>query len=228
MPGMDGFEVARQIRSAPGLGGTAIMMLSSLDPQTNAARCREVGITDYLVKPIRGADLLGAITRTLAAREAPAHGRSAKPARRTRREARTGAGVLAVAAVPEGGALNCLVAEDNAVNQLVIRRLLEKRGHRVTVVDNGGDAVLEARKTVYDVILMDVQMPDMDGIEATAFIRNHEREFGRHTTIVALTAHAMVGDRERCLTAGMDDYISKPVRTDDLDRILEALGQPAM
>ncbi len=122
-----------------------------------------------------------------------------------------------------GASLQILVAEDNAVNQLLARRMLEKRGHRVTVVKNGREALAATEEGNYDLVLMDVQMPEMDGIEATLAIREKEkrRDDGSHQTIVALTAHAMKGDEERCKAAGMDEYLTKPIRPQELGNLLE-------
>jgi CheY-like chemotaxis protein len=116
--------------------------------------------------------------------------------------------------------LRILLAEDNAVNQKLAVRLLEKAGHRVTVAFNGLEAIAAVDRDPYDVVFMDVQMPEMDGWEATRRIREREQHSGRHLTIVAMTAHAMKGDRERCLDAGMDDYIAKPLRMEELLRVL--------
>jgi CheY-like chemotaxis protein len=114
-----------------------------------------------------------------------------------------------------------LLAEDNPVNQLLITRLLEKRGHSVVVAANGREALAALEEESYDLVFMDIQMPDMDGIEATAAIREKENNSGKHQPVIALTAHAMKGDQERCLEAGMDDYLSKPIRPQELDDILE-------
>jgi CheY-like chemotaxis protein len=122
---------------------------------------------------------------------------------------------------PSSQHLQILLAEDNIVNQRVIARMLEKLGWEVRVVTDGRAAVTESAENNYDLILMDVQMPDMDGLSATMAIRSRERQIGGHVPIVALTAYAMQGDRERCLMAGMDDYLSKPVHVDDLQRVIE-------
>jgi CheY-like chemotaxis protein len=116
--------------------------------------------------------------------------------------------------------LRILLAEDNAVNQLLATRLLVKRGHRVTVVANGREALEALEKDTFDLALMDVQMPELNGFEATAVIREKEKTSGNHLTVIAMTAHAMAGDRERCLKAGMDDYIAKPIRTQELTELL--------
>ena len=115
-----------------------------------------------------------------------------------------------------------LLAEDNQVNQRLAARLLEKRGHRVSIAANGREALEALEKESYDLVLMDLQMPEMDGFEATSAIREKERKSGKHQTVVALTAHAMKGDRERCLAAGMDGYLSKPIRPQELDDVLDA------
>jgi CheY-like chemotaxis protein len=121
--------------------------------------------------------------------------------------------------------LNVLVAEDNPVNQLLMTRLLERRGHRVTVAANGREAVEAIEKRPYDVVFMDMQMPEMDGLEATASIRQREKGRAVHLVVIALTAHAMKGDRERCVAAGMDDYLSKPIGVQELDDVLRRYGR---
>src|SRR5512138_615320 len=158
-----------------------------LEKRGDAERCRELGISTYLLKPIRRTELLRAVLVTLGQADGP-QARSVV----TRHTLR-----------PRGRRLRVLVAEDNAVNQMLIRRLLEKAGHDATVVPGGGEAVQQAARERYDVILMDVQMPGMDGFAATAAIRQQEAG-GARTPIIALTAHALAGYRERCLAAGMD------------------------
>jgi CheY-like chemotaxis protein len=138
----------------------------------------------------------------------------AKPALVTRHSLREG-----------GRSLRILLAEDNAVNQLLAARLLEKQGHQVVTVGNGRAALERLEKETFELILMDIQMPDMDGFEATAAIRKGEESTGKHLPIIAMTAHAMEGDRERCLDAGMDGYISKPIHGKDLIDAIENLGQ---
>jgi PAS domain S-box-containing protein len=210
MPEMDGFELAEKIKQQPGLVGAALMMLSSADRKEDAARCRQIGVSSYLVKPIRQSDLLDAIVTTLHT-HVPAGvrpGGGARPAAQ-------------LAAQP----LRLLLAEDNAVNQRLAVRLLEKRGHRVTVVNSGREAVAATMEQSFDAVLMDVQMPEMDGFEATAAIREQEKSSGGHLTIIAMTAHAMKGDRERCLECGMDGYVSKPLQPDALYAAVE--GQQA-
>jgi signal transduction histidine kinase/DNA-binding response OmpR family regulator len=205
MPGMDGFEVAEAIRQRPGLAGATILMLSSRDRIGEALRCRQLGITHCLVKPLTQRELLAAMRNALGA-----------PAAKLESPA---------AAVPQRASatpLRILLAEDNRVNQALASALLKRDGHHVTMVENGIAAVAAAVAGGFDAILMDVQMPEMGGFEATAAIRAHESTTGRRVRIIAMTAHAMQGDRDRCLEAGMDDYVSKPIRPGDLQRAIAA------
>jgi two-component system sensor histidine kinase/response regulator len=208
MPDMDGFEVAAQVQKRADLGPTVILMLLSVGQRGDAARCRELGVAAYLTKPVRQVVLLDAI---LAVLDKP--GRPGAPAavvtRHSVREARR--------------PLRILLAEDNAVNRLVAVRTLEKCGHSVVVAVNGREAVAAQAREGFDTILMDVQMPELDGLEATALIRKAEAGTGRHVPIVALTAHAMREDRERCLSAGMDEYLAKPFNARDLLETLDRL-----
>ncbi len=208
MPEMDGFAVAEAIKRNPDWRAATVMMLSSAGLRGDAMRCRELGISAYLTKPVRQSELLDAILTALGTRT---KGGSEKPliTRHSLRENR--------------GHLRILLAEDNPVNQLVALRLLEKQGHIVTVAANGRKALEAMEKESFEVILMDVQMPEMDGWEATRSIREKEQKTGGHIPIVAVTAHAMKGDEERCLTAGMDYYLTKPLRTLDLLAILEKI-----
>jgi len=209
MPGMDGFAVAERIQRDPALAGATVMMLSSAGQPTSIARCRELGIAVYLTKPIRQEELMAAILSALhtspskeAKNDPPVESpRSRSPACRS--------------------ALHVLLAEDNVVNQKVVVRLLEKWGHTVTVAANGRIAVDLCDQQTFDLILMDMSMPEMDGLKATAIIRDRERLTGAHTPIVAMTAHAMKGDRERCLEGGMDGYVSKPIQVDQLIEAIE-------
>jgi len=138
-----------------------------------------------------------------------------------------GAGLISCHSLPNGQRkLRILLAEDNAINQMLAARLIEKRGHVVTVVNNGRDALTALEKGSFDAVLMDVQMPEMDGFEATSEIRNKETGTGNHLPIIAMTAHSMTGDRERCLAAGMDSYVSKPVRPEELFKEIYACAQP--
>jgi CheY-like chemotaxis protein len=207
MPEMDGFALAERIREDPRLAAATIMMLTSAGQRGDVARCRELGISAYLVKPIRQSELLEAILAVLG--KTPAKGSSAVVITRHH-----------LAERPRR--LQILLAEDNAVNQQVAMRLLEKRGHFVTVASNGREALGFMQQSRFDVVLMDVQMPIMDGFEATAAIRKQEASTGNHLGIIAMTAHALQGDRERCLASGMDAYITKPLKADELAEVVEA------
>ncbi|MDY3556265.1 response regulator [Gemmata sp. JC717] len=211
MPGMDGFSTAERIVGDSELAGAAVLMLTSADRQGDAARCREIGVAAYLVKPVKSAEL----SRAIAAALRGTCSLSASPA--DSRSPRDAAGRGA----SQGPRLRVLVAEDNPVNQRVVLRLLEKFGHAVTMTADGRQAVDALGREPFDIVLMDVQMPEMDGFEATQLIRQREAGTGRHTLVVAMTAHAMKGDRERCLIAGMDDYVSKPVQRSELTRVLD-------
>jgi len=200
MPGMDGFEVAKRIKTDPSLAGATIMMLTSDRQAGDAERCREIGIKVYLVKPIGQSDLLDAILNALGSQIC---------------ETSSPAMSKAIALRP----LRLLLVEDNAVNRELAVRLLGKRGHEVEVATNGREALDlldEGGFSRFDAVLMDVQMPEMDGMEATAAIRAQERTLGTHLPIIGVTAHAMKGDRERCLDGGMDGYVSKPIRPETL------------
>jgi PAS domain S-box-containing protein len=210
MPDGDGFTLAQEIRQSPDLAGGVLLMLSSAGRPEDAARCRQLGVANYLTKPIKQSELLDAI---LTARHAAAV-REEQPAE--------------TAALAAGRPLRVLLAEDNLVNQRLAVRLLEKAGHTVTVAENGREALAALERDAFDVVLMDVQMPELGGLEATRLLRQGERDTGRHTPVIAMTAHALKGDRERCLEAGMDDYVCKPVRAQDLFAALArtvAVGQ---
>ncbi|HZN34498.1 MAG TPA: response regulator [Pirellulaceae bacterium] len=210
MPEMDGFELAARIKQQPDLVGASLMMLSSADRREDAARCKQLGVATYLVKPVRQSDLLDAIVNTLAANASQSAPVDAEPPPAKQ-----------PAVLQAERRLNLLLAEDNAVNQRVAVRLLEKRGHEVTVVGTGRQAVAAALAQPFDAILMDVQMPELDGFEATAAIRAAEHMHGGRRKIIAMTAHAMKGDRERCLQAGMDGYVSKPLQPEVLFAAIE-------
>ncbi|HYT73167.1 MAG TPA: response regulator, partial [Vicinamibacterales bacterium] len=222
MPGRDGFAVAEQIRRRPESAEAVILMLTSDDRVGDMARCRQLGVTIYLIKPITAPDLLAAISTALS--KAP---RVLPPSRNVRPAPAPG---LTAASRP----LRVLLAEDNRVNQRVARALLERDTHAVTIVEDGAAAVaaVVGAAPPFDLVLMDVQMPKMSGFEATAAIRARERSTGAHVHIVAMTAHVMEGDRERCLSAGMDDYVSKPIELDALraavDRSRTIAGQPQL
>ncbi len=228
MPDLDGFDMTERIRSAPELRGLPILMLSSAGQLQDADHCHELGIARCLLKPVKQSDLQGAILRALAPEEG--HPRD------TPVGARAGA-----EAAGQRRKLRILLAEDGMVNQQVAVRLLELRGHAVAIANNGrealavlfgqepgaraqgagGDAPLSPD---FDVVLMDLQMPEMDGFAATAAIREREKSTGGHVPIIALTAHAMKGDRERCLDAGMDGYLSKPIQSRALYEAVEGLA----
>jgi two-component system sensor histidine kinase/response regulator len=207
MPNMDGFALITRIRQEPGLSAATIVMLTSAGHRGDAERCKQLGVAAYLLKPIRQCELREAIARVLDTRE-----QNAEVPLITRfnlQDARDPADVLSI-----------LVAEDNLVNQRLVVRLLEKRGHRVTVAANGQEALDALTKDSFDVVFMDVQMPEMDGLTATSILRERERGGERRQTVIALTAHAMKGDQDRCLAAGMDGYLTKPIRTQELDEVL--------
>jgi CheY-like chemotaxis protein len=195
MPEMDGFAVAEQIRSDATLPAMNIMMLSSGDVPAAAARCRQAGIATYLIKPLRQSELFDTLMETFS--------------RQALREPET---APAAAPHPAPGAACIILAEDNRINQALARTLLEKRGWMVLTAANGAEAVAAWRQGGIDLILMDVQMPEVDGFQATRLIREEERNPEGRIPIIGLTAHAMKGDREECLEAGMDDYVPKPIR----------------
>jgi CheY-like chemotaxis protein len=202
MPGMDGLQVIEQIRSIAPLHGVTIMMLTSADQHLSALRCRELGVETYLIKPIKPTELLAMIGRALG---------TSRPSTAPR--------------VPfirhnAGRSLSILVAEDNVVNQRVVLAMLERMGHRSTLAVDGIEAVNKSSQASFDLILMDVQMPGIDGFEAARRIRSQETATSNRTPILAMTACAMTGDRERCLEAGMDGYVSKPVSLDSVARAL--------
>jgi CheY-like chemotaxis protein len=200
MPEMDGFTVAEQIYRNVDFAGATIMMLTSAGHLGDAARCHELGISAYLVKPIQPGELQNAIC--LIVPRAPPETPPPLVTRPIAREVRHHTRVLLV--------------EDSLVNQKLAMALLEKRGFGVTTVGDGKGVLAALQREPFDLVLMDVQMPEMDGFEATAAIREAEKSTGRHVPIIAMTAHALKGDRERCLTAGMDAYVSKPIRASEL------------
>ncbi len=211
MPGMDGFALLEAARDAGSLGNAKVIMLTSGGQAGDAARCRALGGSACITKPVRQMDLCDAVRNALGRAAATPEGRGA------------GGGSI----IPErtGGPLRILLAEDNPVNQQVALTTLTKRGHSVTVVSNGAEAVAAMERGRFDVVLMDVQMPVMDGLEATTAIRELEKATGAHVPILAMTAYAMKGDEEVCLRAGMDGYISKPIRPPVLFRAVEAAAQ---
>jgi two-component system sensor histidine kinase/response regulator len=200
MPNIDGFQVMKRIRYDPALAGAVVMMLSAERHVTDISRSEELGAKRSLTKPIGQSELLDAILLALGSGIVEQRLiESSVPA------ARVG---------PRARPIKILLAEDNAVNQKLATRLLEKAGHRVTLASTGREAVVAWENAVtpgFDIVLMDIQMPEMDGMEATAVIRDREKKSGKHIPILAMTAHAMRGDKERCLASGMDGYISKPI-----------------
>ena len=206
MPGMDGFTVMEKINQNARLAKTDVIMLTSAGYRGDGARCRKLGIKGYLTKPVKRSDLLDAINVVLESTTPAAPGSSLVTIHSLRENRRR---------------LKILLVEDNRTNQLLALRLLEKRGHEVSVAGNGAEALEALEKQAFDLVLMDVQMPGMDGLQATQAIRKDENKTGKHIPIIAMTAHAMLGDQERCLEAGMDDYITKPIRPQQLVEVLE-------
>jgi two-component system, sensor histidine kinase and response regulator len=204
MPDVDGFGLVEEIRRRPEILPLTIVMLTSAGHAGDAERCRELGIQSYLYKPVRKQELLSAILRALG------HPQTAAPS---------------LAAIPGGRlapptGLHILLAEDNRTNQTVATRMLQKMGHSLVVANNGNEALLLLATNRFDVVLMDIQMPEMDGLSTTIKIRETERETRMHLPIIAMTAHAMKGDRERCIEAGMDGYVSKPISSQELEEAL--------
>ena len=210
MPTMDGFDLTREIRRRQGPEPATIMMLSSGGQGGDSARCEELGVAAYVLKPIRESELRGAIARALV--RTPTNKGIPQGTRDASKDQPA-----------QGPGLSILIAEDHPVNQMLLTRLLEKRGHSVIVAANGKRALELATKGSFDLLLMDVQMPEMDGMEATRLLRERESKAGTRLTVIGVTAHAMAGDRERCLQAGMDGYLSKPVRPSELDELLAPL-----
>ncbi len=206
MPEMDGFALAKRIKEDPQFASTIVIMLTSAGLRGDAARCKELSIHAYLPKPIKQSELLECIKQSLGWQD-QTEGRAPFVTTHSLREGRSG--------------LQILLAEDNAVNQKLAVRLLERRGHAVVVASTGNAALEALARQPFDLVLMDVQMPEMDGLEATVLIRESEKETGKHVPIIAMTANAMVGDRERCLAAGMDGYVSKPIQIKELFEVIE-------
>ena len=201
MPVMDGFDLGKRIKQDPRYRQIKLIMLTSAGQPEDISRCQELGIAAYLTKPVKQSELFDVIVSVLS--PGVQHPSSASHRRRASRAARR--------------RLKVLLAEDNAVNQMLATRIFEKLGHHVTVVGNGREAVSAVQASRFDLVVMDVQMPEMDGFEATAAIREWEKTTAQHIPIIATTAHAMKGDRERCLATGMDGYVSKPIRVGDLE-----------
>jgi PAS domain S-box-containing protein len=205
MPEMDGFMLAAEIQRSPIFDGVALLMLTSAGLPEDVARCRELGIRAYLTKPVKQSDLLDSILKHL--------GRPIAEPEITD----------AASFAPPARPLRILLAEDNPINQKLALALLQKHSHEVTVVPNGVEALGMVERVPFDMVLMDVQMPELDGFEATARIRQQEKSRGGHLPILAMTAYAMKGDRERCLAAGMDGYVAKPIQPEELYGAIAAL-----
>lgn len=206
MPGMDGFELVTRIRQLPSSKAATILMLTSVNSAEDLARSKELGLSSYLIKPVRRSALLSAIMESLDG--SPAFPEEAVPlADLTRRRS-----------------FKVLVAEDNPVNRKLASSILQRAGHNAILVTNGKEAVDSVKREQFDVVLMDVQMPVMGGFEATRLIREHETNSGRRTPIIAVTAHAMKGDREACFAAGMDGFAPKPIQSAKLLEMLDRLA----
>ncbi|TKJ42156.1 hypothetical protein CEE37_00325 [candidate division LCP-89 bacterium B3_LCP] len=204
MPKMDGFELAQQIRKTRGYDSTELIMLTSGGKRGDAVRCEQIGIKGYLTKPVKQSVLMNTISRVLGIKSQEDTQWNLTTIHSLREEAKK---------------YNILLAEDNLVNQKVAVNMLSKRGHNVTVAENGKEAIellFDAKTPQFDFILMDVQMPQMDGLTATREIREKELITGDHIPIIAMTAHAMKGDREMCLDSGMDEYLPKPIQAQTL------------
>ena len=211
MPDTDGFALVEQIKQDAQLRSTTVIMLTSGHRSEDLTRCQQLDIAAYLLKPVKQSELYDAVTAAMGITVAEDEPRLAQAA-------------LAARAVAP---LKVLLAEDSIFNQKLAVGLLEKGGHSVVVAHNGREALAAWEVDRFDLVLMDVQMPEMDGFEATAAIRARESQLGRHTPIVAMTAHAMKGDRERCLAAGMDSYVAKPIRAADLFATIQAVVEKA-
>ena len=206
MPETDGFMLAEQVKQDVDLRETAIMMLTSGDRPGDVARCEQLGVAKYLLKPVKQSELFDAVAVTLGRKVVKQDDERAKQAVES-----------------SGRSLQILLAEDSVVNQKLAVGLLERAGHRVRIANDGREALAALEEQSFDLVLMDVQMPEMDGLEATAAIRSREAQTGGHVPIVAMTAHAVEGDRERCLDAGMDGYLAKPIRMADLYGAIEEI-----
>jgi CheY-like chemotaxis protein len=213
MPDMDGVELARLIKAEPELAMVRLIMLGVLGQRNHEHTAQCAGIAAYVTKPVRQSHLYDSIVTVLAASSAPQPATLLPPP--------------TVAKAPAATRLRVLLAEDNIVNQRVAVRLLERLGCRVDAVANGREAVAALARIAYALVFMDCQMPEMDGYDATAAIRAREHLTGSHIPIIAMTANAMPGDRERCLQAGMDDYVSKPVNAERLLEVLQKWTVPA-
>jgi CheY-like chemotaxis protein len=216
MPGLDGFEVAERIRQDQTLAGATIMMLTSSQRRSDTERCRQLGVSTFLVKPIRQAELRDSIARILRehATAAPEPVTAAPPEPPIEVPQN---GHATPILTPARNALRILLAEDNEVNRLLALHMLKREGHSVVIAHDGQEAIDAVQREPFDLVLMDVQMPVMGGFDATRRIRETETSStSTHLPIIAMTAHALKGDREACLDAGMDDYIAKPIKVREL------------
>jgi two-component system, sensor histidine kinase and response regulator len=209
MPGVDGFALCERIRHSPGMSNITVMMLSSVARRQDAMRSRELGVAAYLTKPVDWKELRDIIASILTEKV------KTTPAKTSPVPEQFGKGMRG---------LRILLAEDNEVNQELAQSLLKKYGHSVLLANNGREALSAWEKESFDLILMDLQMPVMGGFEATAAIRRKEADTGAHIPIVAMTAHAMKGDRENCLAAGMDGYVPKPISVKNLLEAIDAVA----
>jgi CheY-like chemotaxis protein len=209
MPAPDGFTLARRALRHPGLTGPVVLLLSSPDRVADVGRCRTLGVAGHLGKPVKPSDLLETLLTALGQpglRRPDPH--------------------MEAAPLPVSRKLRVLLAEDHIINQRLAIALLQKRGHTVTVANNGREAVDAIEREDFDVVLMDVAMPELGGFEATALVREREKGTGRRLPIVAVTAHAMKGDRDQCLEAGMDAYLAKPLQERELCALLATMFPP--
>jgi CheY-like chemotaxis protein len=202
MPDVDGFTLVEQIRRNPRFADVTIVMLTSAGQRGDGERCRQLGVAAYLSKPVGRSELLDTILLVLGGPSVTTSHPRPVITRYSLQERKK--------------ALRILLAEDNLVNRTVAVHLLEKHGHRLEVAEDGREALQLLKAGSFDLVLMDVEMPNLDGFQATAALRELEKNTGTHTPVIAMTAHALVGDRERCLAAGMDGYVCKPIRTEDL------------
>ena len=218
MPGMDGFELARTIKADPAIPRMPLVLLTSYGQRGDATTARENGLAAYLTKPVRQSVLFNCLARVISEPLAIDDRLTARAALKS--------DLLTKHTLKEAKPMSqglVLVAEDNTVNQKIAVRQLEKLGYRADAVADGRQALEALTRISYDLVLMDCQMPEMDGYEATVEIRRREGN-RKHTMIIAMTAHALEGDREKCLSVGMDDYISKPVKAEDLAKVLERVS----
>jgi CheY-like chemotaxis protein len=211
MPHIDGFALASRIKQDPKFSNIPMIMLISSGASGDGSLCRQLGIGAYLTKPINQSDLLDSIRLTLGTSSLGADLAPPLVHRDT---------------LENRNPLRILVADDNVVNQRVAQRLLQRAGYGVVLASDGKEAVDLLEREVFDLVLMDVQMPKLNGYEATAVIREREKTTGLHVPIIALTAHAMMGDREACLAAGMDGYVSKPIQPETLFKTIKAMARP--